>query len=254
MGHERSVITAAASTAVLLAAVGCGGNDSGSRGAQTTAPPGHLEVTYRCPELPDRPELAGPVQVVDAGVCAYEDGLSHVTYGMVLENTSDETLRNVIVDVKIRDSQGLVHGREIPHQIFALGPGQRTGSAYFSVVQGGADAASLEVDVDIPEPIEGADELPSGEIRVSDVSTTVEEGERATTFTLTSTYSRGFETGLSLFVVYRDAEGRIVGGDDDFLTGLGPRGTVTHTVTSSNTDPDITEAEIYPNPDPAAPH
>lgn len=247
MRHGASMITAV-STAALLATVGCGGEDGGSGATQTTALlPDPVEVTYQCPTVSDQGSTA-PVQVVEAGVCAYVDALGYVTYGLVVENTSDQTVRDVIVDVEVHDSTGVSHGRSIPHHIYALAPGQRIGTGYYSVVQGTAEVVGIETDVNVAEP--GAtSELPEGEIRVSDVSTTVEGTERKTTFTLASTYPQPFDDGLGLFVVYRNEAGQIVGGDDDFVTGLGPQGTVTHTVSSTYVNPAITRAEIYPNPD-----
>lgn len=248
MRHGFSMITAVSAAALLASSVGCGGDDSGSSATQTTAVlPDQVSVTYQCPSVPNQPGT-GAVRVVDAGVCGYVDGLGHVTYGLLVENTSDQTVYDVIVDVEVHDSTGVSHGRSIPHHIYALQPGQRIGTGYYAVVHGSADIVGLEFDVDVPDA--PPTELPAGEITVSDLSTTVEGGERSTTFTLTSTYSRGFEDGLGLFVVYRNEAGEIVGGDDDFITGLGPQGTLTHTITSTYVNPEITQAEVYANPDP----
>lgn len=248
MQHGASMITAVC-TAALLATMGCGGEDGGNGATQTTAVlPDPVEVTYQCPTVSDQQESAAQVRVVEAGVCAYVDALGYVTYGLVVQNTSDQTVRDVIVDVEVHDSTGVSHGRSIPHHIYALAPGQRVGTGYYSVMQGTAEVVGIETDVNVAAP--GAtSELPEGEIRVSDVSTTVEGTERKTTFTLTSTYAEAFEDGLGLFVVYRNEAGQIVGGDDDFVTGLGPQEPVTHTVTSTYVNPTITRAEIYPNPD-----
>jgi hypothetical protein len=239
------VMTTAATTAALLTAMGCGGDDSaeGSTTQSSTA-----EAGYICPAS-SQPAIQGPVQVTALGGCSYHNGLGHVTYGLVVQNTGDETVHRVSVDVDVLDPSGVSAGRAVPHLVYRLEPGQEIGLGYQSVVQGTPEGATLSVQVDVPpDPIE----WPDGEMTVSDVVTTVEGSARTTTFTLTSSYEYP-RSSVEVFAVYRNAEGQIIGGESDLVENIDAGGTVTHTIPSEYVNPAITEALVFVNDNPEPP-
>jgi hypothetical protein len=246
MGLERSIITAVA-TAGLLTAGSCGGDDDvGGATTQTSA----AEVRYLCPAAAAQPASDGPVQVTETGSCGFDDGLGYVTYGLVVQNTGDQRLNDVHVDVDMH-SAGFTAARATGHHIYELEPGEDLGIGYFAPVQGASGEVALDVQVDVPEPFDDPN-IPDGEMTVSDVSTAVEGSARTTTFTLTSTYPEAFN-GVEVFVVYRDDAGAILGGEQSLVGTVEANGTVTHTVPSGYVNPTATQAEVYVNEHPVAP-
>lgn len=250
MRHKGSISTAVA-TVTVLAAAGCGADDgAGGMTDATVGGPTTVvgEAAYACTSSIEQPDSEGPVRVIDSGACGYQDALGHVTYGLVVENSGDEPLTNVFVDIEAHDASGASHGRPVPHQIYALAPGQRIGVGYDAVAQGTTpEVVELEVSVNVQNDLEPAEG--GGEIQVSDVATAVEGVQRTTTFRLTSTYTQALEGGVALFVVYRDAAGTILGGDDGFVERMDPGATIDQVISSTNINPEITEVEVYVNPD-----
>jgi hypothetical protein len=244
MRLERVIITAA-TTAAVLTAIGCGGDDS-AEGATTQT--STSEAAYVCPQS-SQPAVQGPVQVTALGGCSYHNGLGHVTYGLVARNTGDEAVHKVSIDVDVLDPSGVSAGRAVPHLIYRLEPGQEIGVGYQSLVQGTPEGATLSVQVEVPnEPIE----WPEGEIAVSGVATTVEGSARTTSFTLTSSYDYPRQS-VEVFAVYRNAEGQIIGGESDLVESIDAGGTVTHTISSEYLNPEVTEAVVYVNDNPEPP-
>lgn len=250
MRLKRSIITAVA-TAGLLTAGSCGGDDPAA-GGPTTQQTGAPEVGYQCPESASQPAVDGPVQVTKLGVCSYHDGLGRVTYGVVVQNTGDEAVHEVSVDVDVHDTAPVNAGRAVPHFIFELEPGQEIGIGYYSLVEGTPEGSVLSVQIDYPEATDDGARWADGEMSTSNVVTTVEGGGRTTSFTLASTYDFPRDS-VEVFVVYYDAAGVVVGGEADLVGHIDAQGTVTHVVTSDYVNPAVTEAAVYVNDNPERP-
>jgi hypothetical protein len=245
MGLERSIIMAVA-TAGLLTAGSCGGDDEvGDATTETSA----AEVGFLCPANVDRPADEAGVRVTEAGVCGYDDGLGRATYGLVLQNTSDGVLNDVVVDIDMH-SAGFNAARATGHHIYKLEPGEDLGIGYYSLVQGTPGEVALDIHVDVPEPANDPN-LAQGQITASDVSTALEGTGRTTSFTLTSTYEQAFQD-VEVFVVYRDDAGTILGGEQTVVERVEASGTVTHTLASQYDNPAATQATIYVNENPVA--
>jgi hypothetical protein len=253
MRHERSIISICV-TAGLLASVSCGGGDDAAEGTptrQTSA----AEVVYECPPVEEQQPTDGPVQVTTSGLCSYDDGLGHVTYGVVVRNTGPEPVYRVLLDVDVHDSTGIDAGRAIPHLIHKLEPGEELGIGYSSLVEASAvggmtEGRALGVRVTVPDMPDPA--WPEDGMTVSDVSTTLEGGTRSTTFAITSGYDFPRDS-VEVFVVYRDAQGLILGGEQDLIAQFDPHGTVTHTIGSNYANPAVTQASVYVNDNPEPP-
>jgi hypothetical protein len=260
MRHERSIITAG-TVALLLTAGSCGdgsdGGDFASRSVTTEeASAASSEVTYDCPGPGEHP-VEGPVQVVAAGLCSYDDGLGRVTYGLVVENTGPETVHEVLLDVDVNDSTGANAGRAVPHFLFELRPGEEIGIGYSSLVEGASvgsapESRTLAVRVEIPEVLNNIVGWADANVTVSDVSTSVERDARTTTFSLSSTYDFPLD-GVEVYVVYRNDEGAVLGGEADLVPRMEAHGTVAHTITSDYVNPGVTQAQVFVNDNPEPP-
>jgi hypothetical protein len=245
MPGERSTIVAVAATGLLAVVASCTQDeDSGDITQETTAP----DVGYVCSAPVNQTEPDLPVEVV-GGACGDDDGLGHLTYGVVVQNVGEETLHDLGVAVDLQAAGGQGVRRSVPHRVYVIEPGEEIGFSY-SVAGATHGDLTLQVQVD---PLDAVDEPEAqAQVGVSNVASDVVDGARETSFTLTSTYPFRVRN-LEVFVVYRDATGAIVGGDADIVERLEAQGTATHTVTSSYLNPAIAEADVYVNENPAYP-
>jgi hypothetical protein len=242
MRIERSIIATVAAV-MLLAAGACADDDDETGTAQQTAPP---EVSYECSPATGLDSTL-PVRLVGGGVCGYDDGLGHVYYGVVLQNVGADDLRDLAVAVDVRDGSLASIGRSVPHQVFVLPPGQEMGIGYHSHLQAPPGQPTMQVQVR-PLEVQNGPESPA-DITVSDVATTVQDSSRTTTFTLTSTFLFPLQP-VEVFVVYRDASGAVLGGEQDLVENIPAQGRVPHTLTSSYVNPAVTQASVYVNENP----
>lgn len=243
MWFERSIAAVAVASSLIVG--GCTQDDGTSDATQASTRP---EISYVCSGPTDlaQPEL--PVRIVGAGACGYDDGLGHVTYGVVLQNVDDETVHDLSVAVELQIRGGPRVGRSVAHRVYAIAPGQELGVSYASPADGMPNDLSLQVQV---TPAEVVDEPEAqAEVEVSDVNTAVVGSSRSTTFNLTSSYPFPM-LSMEVFVVYRDATGTILGGEMDIIDRVEAQGTASHTVTSGYVNPDVTQASVYVNENPA---
>lgn len=242
---ERSIVAAVAAVALLTAGA-CADDDDRGATPETTTP----DVGYIC-SSPAAPAVTSmPVQVVGAGVCGYDDGLGEVTYGVVVRNTGDETLKDLSLAVDVRGDGGIVAGRSVPHYVYVLAPGEELGVGYRSPAAAAPEGLTLGVRVDQMEVVDEPEA--DAQVTVSDVSTAVQGNDRTTTFTATSTYPFPL-LRVEVYVVYRDAAGAIVGGEQHLIDRMEVQGTAAHTVTSDYLNPTVTRADVYVSENPAYP-
>jgi hypothetical protein len=243
----RSIAAAVVAVGLLVASVsGCADDDAGGA-TRSTMPP---EVRYHCATSVNQPDQTVPIEVVEAGVCGYDDGLGQVTYGVVVQNVGTETLRDVNLSVDVGGSGVTGTGRSVPHYLYVLAPGEQIGVGYRSPQGSTSDELTLQVRA-TQQPVVEQPEA-DATLAVSGVATAVEEETRTTDFTLTSSYPFPLQR-IEVFVIYRDAEGTIVGGEQDFVERVETQGTVTHTTTSTYVNPAATEAVVFVNEHPFVP-
>jgi hypothetical protein len=183
------------------------------------------------------------LEVVDSGFSTYEgfDGMVG-SYGLILENTTDEPITNFTVEVVIYDTTDTVVSSD-PHTVAVVNPGARLGL--------GAEVADAlpngigRVDVQVEEGSGGP--VPEGAFTISDVSTSSDEFGIYTAFVVSSTYDVELELPYA-YAVYRDAAGRIIGGANGFVDVIPARGRANGEVTSFEVVPNVAEAEVYVDP------
>jgi hypothetical protein len=221
-----------------------------------------VEISYDC-STDERPEsepgaaeqAAGdPVRIVESGFCTYPLFPGETRFGIVIQNTTDETLTGMEVTVDALDSSGTkVNPSSRTRGIDVLRPGQELGIAgFFQYEVSDSLPEVARLDVQIEGPDEDRDLPPSGELVVSDVSTTLngpedpgDLGSLTTTFTVASSYEQRMED-LPVSIIYRNAEGEIVGGYRTSMDAL-ESGDRTTTVVEDigYFNPAVTQAEVY---------
>lgn len=200
------------------------------------------------PETVAPPSGEGAVREVEQGFTVARDELSETeygTYGVVLENTTDQVATSVEISVGFVDESGTVIGTD--EQILnVLGPGQTFGIGNSGIE---LDGTPVELDVTVGEPMwESAGD--HGQVTASGVSTTVDDyGAPTTNFTAESTYGEQLDSPYA-FAIYRNADGEIVGGNWDIMSFIQADGSTTGDVTSLYTIEDIDESqtEVYVDP------
>jgi hypothetical protein len=233
-----------------------GGDDGGAADPSpgTGAPPGGSEPDDGRTTTTDAPDgttttTAGPaeavdgLEVVDSGFSTYEgfDGPAG-SYGLILENTSDQPITYFTVQVVVYDTNRTVVA-SYDHDVAVVNPGARLG-------------LGAEVSDPLPNGIgrldirteEGdGDPVPQGAFTVADVATSSDEFGVYTTFIVTSSYDVEFELSYA-YAVYRDAAGKIIGGANGLIDLIPPRGRATGEVTAFAVVPNVARAEVYVDP------
>lgn len=226
----------------------------GDTGSSTSAPAGDGEM--------ERPDLSEPteggIEVVEQGFSVTLDTPTrttpYVSFGVVLENTSDRQANGVSVEVDLLDAAGAVIHTERAGSV-KVRPGETfgIGSTICLPTTDVLDCATGPEPVDIEvrhRVITWTDPNDEGPITVEGVSTTVDPGasgdEMVTTFEATSPYQEQLG-GPTPFAIYRNASGDIVGGDQGYLGFIPPGGTVAGDVTTTYAvaDVDATRTEVY---------
>jgi len=188
-------------------------------------------------------ETIDGLEVVDSGFSTYEGFDGQVgSYGVIVENTTDEPITNFTIEVVLYDTTDTVVSSD-PHTVAVVNPGARLGL--------GAEVADAlpngigRLDVQLEEGSGGP--VPEGAFTVSDVSTSSDEFGIYTAFVVSSTYDMELELPYA-YAVYRDVAGRIIGGANGFVDVIPPRGRANGEVASFEVVPDVARAEVYVDP------
>lgn len=181
--------------------------------------------------------------VVDSGFSTYEgfDGPAG-SYGLILENRSDQPINHLAVQVVVYDTNDTVVGT-YDHAVAVLSPGARfgLGAEISDPLPNGIGRLDIRTEGREGEPI------PSGAFTVADVSTSSDEFGVYTTFVVSSSYAVEFEL-TPAYAVYRDAAGRIVGGASGLIDLIPPRGRANGEVTAFAVVPNVARGEVYVDP------
>jgi hypothetical protein len=181
--------------------------------------------------------------VVDSGFSTYEgfDGPAG-SYGVILENRSDQPINYLAVQVVVYDTNDTVVG-SYDHDVAVVSPGARLGlgAEISDPLPNGIGRLDIRT-----EGREG-ETVPSGTFTVADVSTSSDEFGVYTTFVVSSSYAVEFEL-MPAYAVYRDAAGRIVGGASGLIDLIPPRGRANGEVTAFAVVPNVARTEVYVDP------
>jgi hypothetical protein len=181
--------------------------------------------------------------VVDSGFSTYEgfDGPAG-SYGLIVENTSDQPITHFTVQVVVYDTDDTVVGSN-DHTVAVVNPGARLGlgAEISDPLPNGIGRLDVRT-----ERAEG-DPVPRGAFTVADVSTSSDEFGVYTTFVVSSSYDVEFELSHA-YAVYRDAEGQIVGGANGLIDLIPRQGRANGEVTAFEVVPNVARAEVYVDP------
>jgi hypothetical protein len=240
------LVAAAIGVAVALFA---GDDGEADRSAGTDAPPavserGEGPSTTGAPDgTTTTTAPAEPIDglaVVESGFSAYQgfDGPAG-SYGLVLENTTDQPITFFTVRVVVYDPNDTVVGT-YHHDVAVVSPGTRLG-------------LGAEIGDSLPHGIgridvraEKGEGRPAsrGAFSVDGVSTSSDEFGVYTTFVVASSYDTELQLAHA-YAVYRNPAGRIVGGANGLIDRIPPRGRVTGEVTAFDVVPNVARAEVY---------
>jgi hypothetical protein len=243
--RPKRTIVRAVTVAVLVVVASCTDDGPG-----TAVPSTRSGARYLCSSPTDFSAAVMPIRLVAAGVCGYGGRVGHVTYGIVVQNVGDQPLKDVFLDVEIRGRGDDAVGDPQSYRLMVIEPGQQLGVGHDVLLQRGAEEATLRIQASQPPVVEEPEAR--ADITTTNVTSTVEGRARRTSFELTSSYPFAVH-GIDVYVVYRDAAGVIVGGETDQVGVVEANGRASHTVIGNYRNPDITQAEVYVNENPAYP-
>jgi hypothetical protein len=240
------VLAAAALVVLILVLTNDDGDGNGglSAGTTTTAQPGSSTPQAPTTEAPGgggggAPATAEGVDVIQQGFTNFPaalDGTNHVTYAYILQNTTDDPVTDLQVTITLTDAAGTVLTSD-SHSVAVLQPGARLGLGDEPFEEIG-EVSDMEVQVGVPSYSSATPE--QGEVTVDGITTTTDDYQHKTTFTVSSTYESQLESPYA-YVVYRDGNGEIIGGSYGFLD-LVPAG--------GSTSGEVTSYEVIPGIDP----
>ena len=249
----RTWVTAVGAATLLLAAGGCGGNgddgegdarSGGDRGREGAAP-SSADDGYQCPAVGTEVDSDSSIDVVDAGACTYSYGptLDFVRYALVVENTGTAPMADIEIRVEADTAAGRIDLFPMPDRIEVLPEGARIGIGHGLGLEEPALVETLVVTVDA-SPLEDVDEMPRGEVVVTEASTTLDDDERINRITVSSSAAVTLED-LHVYFVYRNQAGDIVGGASDSIDALEPSAPVELSFTNPYRNPDVATVEAY---------
>jgi hypothetical protein len=243
--HRRTlgVVGLVAIVGLGLTACSDGGGDDDETTGTTTRKKPEATTTTALPE--------NPIKVVDQGFSNYDsEGSPRAAYGYVLQNTGDQIIRDIDVDITFYGAGDKVLAQD-DDTVEMLRPGEKTGvgDALLTEIVGGP---VQRVEVVIPyleEPVADPSVIPDGAFQVGNIHTEASSLFLETTFSISTTYSTD-RIGIPIaFAIYRSSAGKIVGGAS--TTGLVlPDGTVPAQakLTAAGIFPDVASTEIYVQP------
>jgi hypothetical protein len=178
--------------------------------------------------------------VVESGFSTYRgfDGPAG-SYGLILENTTDQPITFFTVQVVVYDTSDEVVG-SYDHDVAVVDPGARLGlgAEIGDPLPNGIGRLAIRTQTG-----EGGPARP-GAFTVADVSTSSDEFGVYTTFVVSSSYGAELELPHA-YAVYRDPAGRIVGGATGLIDRIPSRGRVNGEVTAFEVVPNVARADVY---------
>lgn len=247
------VLAAVVFVGIIIIATSGGDDDEPT--TDPTSPTTAIDDTVPVPttggdDPPDTeaPTGDGQIAIGEQGFSVSMDQLSDAetgSYGVMLENTSDQVATLVTVQVGFLDESGTVIGTD-SQMINVLMPGQTFGIGNSGIE---LDGDPVEMQVTPEEPTwDSPDDY--GEVTTSGLSTTIDDyGAPTTNFTAESTYSEQLDSPYA-YVVYRNSGGDIIGGAWSSMSFIQANGSSTGEVTSYYTIDDIddSQTEVYIDP------
>jgi hypothetical protein len=187
----------------------------------------------------------GGVRVVETGFSLLDDPLYRISYGVVIENTTDEVAYHTIACVGFRRDEGEDGGcRDFTVEV--LLPGQRVGfGALESMNEGRPAVTGISVQIEGPATWEDPDEHPRPKIVTVDLDVAYSpENHPIVSF---DHQSEGeVVRNATAYTVLRDGDGEIVGAAGlDLDQPVRPQEQARHSIPIEAVVPDLATAEVY---------
>lgn len=243
--------TAALVGLILVVSSGGDGDDPPPSSSTTVDSPettGGTETTEGTDTTDDTsaPPADGELALGDKNFTISFDQLSEqdrVSYGFMVENTSDQVAVGLSASIAFKDAQGTVIGTD-EELVNVILPG-----ASFGIGDAGieVDGEPVDMEVTLSEPTSWESPDDFGEITTSGVNTTIDDwGAPTTSFTAESTYDRQLDSPYA-YVIYRNSAGEIVGGAWSTMQFLQANGSTTGEVMALYTIDNIddSQTEVY---------
>jgi hypothetical protein len=239
------VVVAAVVVALIVIAAVAGGGDDTSEKAERASGETHTSVVTNDTPIVTTPSTEAPqheVTITGNGFTQLPPdsiGNSYLSYGVVVQNPSDDIATRVSLNVAFYNDAGVVVKADSP-SIDVILPGQT--AAYGETLQA-AGATRMEV-----QALVGSWQTATtttGAFTASGVSTTPRPylGVQ-TNATLSSTFAKDLKQVVAV-AIYRDAGGAIVGGDRTFVDFVPAGGQAAVEITSFSDLPAPAATEVY---------
>lgn len=213
---------------VLLAVVGfssCGGKGGDVGAGKDSAA---LSQSSSTAPLPGAAEMATALKVVESGFSVgpgSTPGDPVLTFGAVVENTSELVVQGVTVTIDVRGADGnhIYRRLEDPKEITRLLPGERFGFGH-SIYMSTTEISEVRVELSGPEAWDRPENVEAalmGTLSAGGVTTSTGFlGEPVVQFTAASTFA-GAVTPYG-YAIFRNAAGKIVGGMSQNVGPIAP--------------------------------
>ena len=263
-GRRPIIVGLAAVVVVLTVAVGLRGGGGGDGGDPPDAAAGESIGAEAGARRGDRPSNSGPVQtatddndslfesgtpeleIVDEGFSSFDGGQGGIegSWAIVVENSGDGAANALPVSAEFKDATGAVIASE-SYLLKQVPAGGELGFAH-EFLAGDLPAPIDSMEVTLGEPSTLNSSHDDGDYTISGVTLApaggLLGGWRAV-FTIDSSYEPTM-SNADLYAVFRDADGKIVGGAFTVMATITP-GTSAGEITSYAETPGVVSADIY---------
>src|SRR5262245_9052615 len=188
-------------------------------------------------------ELSG-LSVTDSGFTAFDTSLGpSATYGLIIHNSGSEPIESFNVNVDLYDnSDALFHSWSFEVGRIEAGADLGIGEQVLDDVPNGVSDMKVAF-----EDEEFADPMPPGTLTLEgEVGFSSDDFATDISYTASSTYGVDLEFAHA-YAILRDANNKIVGAHDDFITKVPANGKTADSISVPNDDipPGVTQAEVY---------
>lgn len=209
-------VTAAVAAIVVIVAIASGGDDTSEKARKASGDPHTSVVSNDTPvgTTPTTEAVKHEVTITGNGftqIAPDSIGASYVSYGVIVQNPSNDIATRVSLNVAFYNDAGVVVKADNP-TIDVILPGQT--AAYGETIQA-AGATRMEVQALVGDWQTAT--TTTGAFTASGVSTTPRDYlGLQTNATLSSTFAKDLKQVVAV-AIYRDAGGAIVGGDRTYV-------------------------------------
>jgi hypothetical protein len=184
------------------------------------------------------------LQVTDSGFSAFDTDLGpSASYGLIVHNSGSEPIESFNVNVDLYDNgNALFHSWSFEVGRIEAGADLGIGEHVLDDVPNGVSDMKVAF-----EDEEFADPMPDGTLTLEgEVGFSSDDFSTDISYTASSTYGVDLEFAHA-YAILRDANNKILGAQDDFITKVPANGKTADSISVPNDDipPGVTQAEVY---------